>query len=231
MSIYLFHFLGKVFNLLFVSLVTLFNSYQVRILDLVNINNNLNKDTNVLTSIVNYNKEYVYNYKLPSGESNILQKGVFGINYNNGEEIINIQPASNEIIEVGTGKNGNFSGRLTGYGPDCPGCSSVGNVACFTENKKNHSLITDGIYYEDDEYGRVRILAASTYFSCGTIVEVKRGDYSFTAVVLDRGYDMAQAWKNGIVWMDLAYDSQASAASDGKLLGYNYTFKVKRWGW
>ena len=231
MSIYLFHFLGRIFNLLFVSFITLFNSYQVKTLNLVSVNNNLNKDTNVSINIVNYNKEYVYNYKLPSGEEKILQKGILGINYDNGEEIINIQPASNEIIEVGTGKNGNFAGRLTGYGPDCPGCSSVGNVACFTKNKKNHSLISDGIYYEDDEYGRVRILAASTYFNCGTIVEVKRGDYSFTAVVLDRGYDMTQAWKNGIVWMDLAYDSQASAASDGKSLGYNYTFKVKRWGW
>ena len=42
---------------------------------------------------------------------------------------------------------------------------------------------------------------------------------------------MTQAWKNGTVWMDLAYDSQANAAADGKLLGHNYTFKVKRWGW
>ena len=63
MSIYLFHFLGRIFNLLFVSSITLFNSYQVNTLDLVSVNNNLNKDTNVSTSIVSFNKEYVYNYQ------------------------------------------------------------------------------------------------------------------------------------------------------------------------
>ena len=86
-------------------------------------------------------------------------------------------------------------------------------------------------YYNDEKYGKLRILASSSNFSCGTIIEVSKGDYKFNAIVLDRGYDMNRAYKNGKIWFDLAYDSQASVSSDSKNLGNNFNFKVKRWGW
>lgn len=125
-----------------------------------------------------------------------------------------------------------YIGRLTGYGPDCVGCSKVGNVACRTREKKAHSLIKDGIYYTDKEYGKVRILAAATSkFKCGTIVVVKKpGMEPFTGIVLDTGGSMRQAWAKGNVWMDLAYSSNSMAGSD-KLTGKNIKFSVQRWGW
>ena len=125
-----------------------------------------------------------------------------------------------------------YTGRLTGYGPDCVGCSKVGNVACRTREKKAHSLIKDGIYYNDKQYGKVRILAAATSkFKCGTIVVVKKpGMQPFTGIVLDTGGSMRQAWAKGNVWMDLAYSSNAMAGSDN-LTGTNIKFSVQRWVW
>ena len=45
-----------------------------------------------------------------------------------------------EIIEIGTGPLNQYIGTLTGYGPDCPGCSAVGNVACRTREGKIKKL-------------------------------------------------------------------------------------------
>jgi hypothetical protein len=125
-----------------------------------------------------------------------------------------------------------FTGKLTGYGPDCLGCSGKGNLACKTRENKTFSLVKDGIYYTDTEYGKVRILSAATSkFKCGTIIEVsKDGATPFTAIVLDTGGDMIKAWNNGTVWMDLAYSSSAMSGSDN-LTGTNIKFSVQRWGW
>mgnify|MGYP004606803543 FL=1 len=125
-----------------------------------------------------------------------------------------------------------YTGRLTGYGPDCVGCTGSGNLACKTRNKKTHSLVKDGIYYNDSEYGKVRILAAATTkFKCGTIVVVsKEGAEPFVGIVLDTGGSMINAWNKGIVWMDLAYKTNVSAGSDN-LTGKNIKFSVQRWGW
>ena len=78
----------------------------------------------------------------------------------------------------------------------------------------------------------MRILAAATSkFKCGTIITVtKPGQTPFTAVVLDTGGSMRQAWSKGEVWMDLAYSSNAMAGSDN-LTGKNIKFEIKRYGW
>ncbi len=121
---------------------------------------------------------------------------------------------------------------MTGYGPDCPGCSKVGNVACKTREGKKHSLISDGIYYNDKEFGKVRIVAADkSAFSCGTVLKINNPRAGvFYAIVLDTGYTMRKAWKEGVVWMDLAFESQASAAKAG-VTSSNTKFEVQRWGW
>lgn len=134
-------------------------------------------------------------------------------------------PKQAQVIET-------FTGRLTGYGPDCAGCSGLGNLACKTREKKVFSLKNDGIYYTDKDFGKVRILAAATTkFKCGTIITVtKPGQTPFTAVVLDTGGSMRQAWSKGEVWMDLAYSANAMAGSDN-LTGKNIKFEIKRYGW
>ena len=226
MNLYLFNLILKFFKFSFISLVTLFNKNAVTTLDIRNINTS--NDSNISATVVSYDTKYVYNSSIPTNETNIVEEGENGIVYENSSII---EAKRDKIVEIGTAPIGEFTGKLTGYGPDCVGCSQQGNVSCLTKDKKKYSLKNDGIYYNDEKYGKLRILASSSSFSCGTIIEVSKGDYKFNAIVLDRGYDMNRAYKNGKIWFDLAYDSQASVSSDSKNLGNNFNFKVKRWGW
>lgn len=123
-----------------------------------------------------------------------------------------------------------YTGKLTGYGGDCPGCS--GYLACRTREGSSFNLKTDGYTYNDSTYGNVRILAAATSgFPCGTIIQVNNGIMNeFTAVVLDTGGSMNSSWSRGEVWMDLAFSS-SSDPNLGSSNSSNTTFKVLRQGW
>ena len=189
----------------------------------------------VLNEIEPYGTDYVYVENMPStAEPIVISEGVNGLDYTyDGLNYIHLSDMKNEVVQVGSGKQGIYSGKLTGYGPDCPGCSKVGNVACRTKAGKNHSLTYDGLYYTDDEYGSVRILAADHQaFPCGTIVTVDNGVLDkFTGIVLDTGSAMRGAWRNeGVVWMDLAFTSQKEALTGGATSS-NTSFNVQRWGW
>ena len=82
-------------------------------------------------------------------------------------------PPQNEVSSV-------VSGSLTGYGPDCYGCSGITNSGYDVSNT---------IYYNDPEYGNVRILAADPSFPLYSIFRVSNvpNMESFIAIVLDRG--------------------------------------------
>ena len=202
--------------------------------------NNINKekDFQVVTSVTNYKTVVQYNKKIPKNVTNIISEGKVGLSYteqNNQESTVEekiVQEVTNEVVEKGTGDYGIYTGKLIGYGPDCVGCSGEGYLACKTVDGTKFSLKYNGIYYNDSEYGNVRILAAATSkFPCGTIIEItKSGKESFLAVVLDTGGTVQNAWKNGNVVMDLAYSRNADSGSDG-LTGSNITFNIKRWGW
>lgn len=235
MNIYLLQFVGKWLSLMVVSIASLFGFINVNTETSFIENKNNEKNTSVVNKVIPYETEYQYNKKLPSNVTNTITKGENGVLYvdeKTKEEHV-LQEPTTELLEVGTGDYGEYVGRLTGYGPDCPGCSSVGNVACFTKNHTNHSLIYDGIYYEDEDYGNVRILAADHLkFPCGTIVLVDNGlTEPFYGVVLDTGSSMRNAWRNeGTVWMDLAFESQ-EAARNGGITSKNTKYSVQRWGW
>lgn len=240
MNLYLLEIILKFLRMIFVAIISIFN-----------LNIYAEKEQKIENLITNKNT-YAYNtviIKKPtvSLSNNIKQpvKNNIISSKNNSSKVTNTSKIENTKNETNdksqTVKNNNISkngvlatytGKLTGYGPDCAGCSSKGNVACLTKNKTKHSLITDGIYYEDSEYGKVRILSAATSkFKCGTIIEVtKPGVTPFMAIVLDSGGDMRLAWSKGTVWMDLAYSSNAMSGSDN-LLGKNIKFNVQRWGW
>lgn len=230
MNIYLIQVIGNFVNFLVVTVLSLFgvlNSVDTEIK-----NYDVTKNSYIENQTVNYSTIYQYNSKVPSNISKVLVKGEDGIvyvnNYDNTQIVL--KEVVNEVIEVGTGDPGVFQGRLTGYGPDCPGCSVVGNVSCRTREGANHSLINNGITYIDQEYGEVRILAAATSaFPCGTIIAVDNGILApFYAIVLDTGYDMRNAWSNGSVWFDLAFASQASVTN---VSNEQALFSVQRWGW
>lgn len=197
-----------------------------------------NKTSNMTATITNevdpYDTEYVYIENMPSTATPVvLEEGTNGLDYTyDGLNYIHLSDKKNEVVQVGSGKAGEFSGKLTGYGPDCPGCSTVGNVSCRTKSGVKHSLINDGVYYNDEIYGQVRILAAdNTAFPCGTIVKIDNGRLDeFYGIILDSGSSMRKAWKQGNVWMDLAFSSQKEARSAGATSS-NTKFSVQRWGW
>lgn len=188
----------------------------------------------IINEVESYGTDYVYVENMPStAEPIVISEGVNGLEYTyDGLNYVRLSDVKNEIVQVGTGKEGIYSGKMTGYGPDCPGCSKVGNVSCKTKTGTNHSLINDGLYYADEVYGSVRILAAdNTAFPCGTIVKVDNGNLEqFYGIVLDSGSAMRNAWKEGVVWMDLAFSSQAEARTGGATSS-NTKYEIQRWGW
>ena len=197
-------------------------------------NPNSDKTATIINEVKAYETEFVYNASIPSTADPLtLVEGVNGLDYTyDGLTYTHLSDKVNEVVQVGTGAQGLFNGKLTGYGPDCPGCSAVGNVSCRTREGLNHSLSTDGLYYTDITYGSLRILAADhSKFPCGTVVKINNGVLNeFYGIVLDTGYAMRNALTQGIIWMDLAFSSQVEALTGGATSS-NTSFSVQRWGW
>ncbi len=110
-------------------------------------------------------------------------------------------------------------GKMSGYGPDCIGCS--GYLA-------SGKYVGDGtIFYSDPTYGSVRILAGDSQYPFGTIVRVKNSRLSeFLGIVLDRGGSIG----HGKTFLfDLLYASEALAYQDE--VSYNVTFEILRYGY
>ena len=193
-----------------------------------------NMTATIINEVKAYDTEYVYSANMPSTADPLtLVEGINGLDYTyDGLTYTHLSDKVNEVVQVGTGAQGIYNGKMTGYGPDCPGCSVVGNVSCRTREGLNHSLTSDGLYYIDSVYGNLRILAADhSIFPCGTVVKVNNGVLNeFYGIVLDTGYAMRNAWTQGIIWMDLAFSSQAEALTGGATSS-NTSFSVQRWGW
>lgn len=233
MNIFLLDLIAKWFSIAMISILSLmpFNVSEMT----YNVEGNNDMVLSVKTRIIDKETNYKYSSKIPRNITRVIDEGQYGVIYidrETGEEM-EVREMKPETLLVGTGRAGNFTGVLTGYGPDCPGCSAVGNVACRTRERTSHSLINDGLYYNDKEHGELRILAASlNAFPCGTVVKVDNGNRdSFRGIVLDTGHTMRVAWsENRQVWMDMAFESQA-AASRGRATSYNTKYSVQRWGW
>lgn len=76
-----------------------------------------------------------------------------------------------------------FVGKLVHYGPDCPECG--GHLGCNGQDARNGN-----IYYNDPEYGKVRIVAMSASVPCGSMIKINVDAYDkdgMYAIVLDRG--------------------------------------------
>lgn len=155
-----------------------------------------------------------------SDDSDIL-KGKFEYVSDNiilKEEVDDSYLAINEEVveeEEQGEKNEVLVGSMSGYGPDCVGCS--GYLAY------KGIYVGDGsIYYNDLEYGMVRIVAGDRSIEFGTIVKVN--DY-FLAIVLDRGGAIGFGKK---FLFDLLYPSEYIANENGILV--DTTFEILRRG-
>lgn len=184
------------------------------------------------TVSINYETVYVYNKKLPSNISKTIKEGNNGLAYQDSDTKSVIQEWDPEIIEQGSGKQGIYYGYLTGYGADCEGCTGV--LYCKTREGKWLNIYRDGIYYDDIDFGRVRVLAAATVqFPCGTIMTVEDSRHDkFTGIVLDTGSAMRAAYRNGKVHIDVAHPLETSAGIGAYTdFSGNVKFEVQRWGW
>ena len=193
-------------------------------------NLNQTKNSIAFTKVIEYDTVETYNNKIPTGVTITRKKGHTGLAYvdeNNNETII--ESPKNAEIEIGTGDEANYVGKMTGYGADCIGCT--GTLACKTKNGSYHNLIKDGTTYNDEEYGNVKIIAAAlNKFPCGTIIKVENPNLgTFNAIVLDTGGAMKTAWENGIVHMDLAYVTESDPAIHLSTSS-NVKYSVQRWG-
>ena len=88
-----------------------------------------------------------------------------------------------------------YTGILTGYGPDCVGCGNFKTNKVSTASGYHIANIVNGaiepaftITYDDNEYGKVRIVAADSDIPFYSIVRITiPNDDPITAIVLDRG--------------------------------------------
>ena len=136
------------------------------------------------------------------------EKEVQEVGVEKKEEIVesnaSISVNSNEII----------TGKMTGYGPDCYGCSGYLAYGMY---------VGDGtIYYNDSEYGKVRIVAGDKKYKFGTIVKIND---SMVAIVLDRGGSIGIGKK---FLFDLLYSSESEASNHGVM--NNVKFEILRNG-
>jgi 3D (Asp-Asp-Asp) domain-containing protein len=231
MNIYILELVYKWFAVLTLSIASLFGFNDTSSNHSLSVENDgKTKNLQVTTEIIPYETEKVYSDELLKGEEKIVKQGKTGVAYIiNGEREIAIEPTT-EKIEVGTKENETFTGKMTGYGADCIGCT--GNLSCKTKAGKTFSLSNNGQSYHDSEYGNVRILAAALdKFPCGTIIKVTHSKLGvFNAIVLDTGTAMKAAWSRGEILMDLAYVSQKD--SKIRLTTTNHAkYEVLRWGW
>lgn len=161
-------------------------------------------------------KEEVITYNVNSVNS--IQAVHLVSKYN--PEVVETVYANNisEVLQYGSSNPVIFHGTMTGYGPDCVGCT--GKVSCPPRNNVRNG----NIYFEDNDYGTVRIVAADYNIPCGTVVKISGGrlQEQITAVVLDRGGAI-----RGTL-MDLLMPSER----DSSPLGRQYvTYEIVRWGW
>ena len=131
-----------------------------------------------------------------------------------------IQATQKELYEEGIyNPKYTFVGELTGYAGDCKLCT--GYLACPPRT----NVLKEGIYYTDKTYGKLRIVASSKRYPCGTILRFnvpKLSSEPIMAIVLDRGV-------GGNV-IDLLTESESYAIKHvGRVR--NLEFEVLRQGW
>ena len=109
-----------------------------------------------------------------------------------------------------------YTGTLTGYGPDCYGCS--GNTA-------SGYYVGNTITYNDSVYGTVRIVAADRSIPFYSIVRISNvpGMDPFIAIVLDTGGGVGFGRST---LFDLLFASESAAMNTA----YNVKFEILRWG-
>ena len=153
-------------------LVTLFTGKEVDKKVVVVENNNLSKMVDVVSGL--YMEDFVNTITTQEVEVKEDEKQV-------EIEEKTVEVAVPEVSQVENYEVLNtYVGTITGYGPNCVGCSGVTASGYDVRNTTT---------YMDSEYGEVRILAADRSIELYSIVRVSNipNMEPFIAIVLDRG--------------------------------------------
>ncbi len=221
--IYIIKLIYQLGKLLFITLLALFYNFKGYFK-----NNNIG----IVSATIPYETVVKYNKKIPKGVTNTIKEGINGLVYKDEKKKVTIvlEEKVNKVVEIGTGKQPNYKGVLTAYAYNCNTCDLKGYTYCMTKEGNWHNLVTDGITYNDYQYGEVRILATDhRAFPCGTIIEINNSDYTnLLGIVLDTGSGMINAYNHGWNLIDMAYEDEKTLK-----IGTNQKtkFTVKRWGW
>ena len=160
-------------------------------------------ETNI--NVINDSKNLLTYSDLKSGQSELLEKQLKPVFYNSMADAVfysKSYPTS-------------FKAKLVHYGPDCVSCG--GRLGCNGQNAKNGN-----IYYNDKEFGKIRIVDASTLLPCGSILQINLDAYdNMYVIVLDRGVDSSM--------IDLLKESQRSKSPVRTV--NNVVFDIVRYGY
>lgn len=154
------------------------------------------------------------------------------------EDKQNVDESSGNVTPLDTVLE-EYTGILTGYGPDCVGCGNFKTNKVSTASGYHVANIVDGsiepaftITYNDSEYGEVRIVAADATIPFYSIVRitVPGWESSVTAIVLDRGstvgFENCRSDRGCLTQFDLLYPTEAESLGKTR----NVKFELLRSG-
>ena len=136
------------------------------------------------------------------------------------EEIKTLRATSfSEVIKFGSQMPVIFSGTMTGYGPDCEGCG--GKTGC----PPRQDVRNGNIYFNDQEYGKINIVATDSRIPCGSIIKIRNSTIApeVVAIALDRGGAIKESK------MDFLVASEKESAD--KVGVQKVEYEIVRWGW
>ena len=162
---------------------------------------NITKEINLLKDTI-YKQELLKKVNKISSEIDYYNK-MNNIKKNNPDKLtnINMNKKNYKVLET-------LKGNITAYTAYCSGCGGYTGSGQYIGG--------GNIFYEDKEFGTVRIVAGDSSYPYGTIVRIK-GLYYFNqedvyAIILDRGGAIG---KNRWALFDLLFVSESNANDFG----------------
>lgn len=110
-----------------------------------------------------------------------------------------------------------YVGNISHYGADCHGCTGRTASGYDVSNK---------LYYQDNEYGTVRIVAGDKSLPFGTIIRFNKAGTTTLAIVLDRGGAIGF---NKKYMFDLLCEGEKESYQYGTIMGVSV--EVLRYGY
>ena len=166
---------------------------------------------------IGYNKKEITTEDISVARS---IKAIHLVSKYNKKEITTLYATSfADVIKYGSQMPVIFTGTMTGYGPDCEGCG--GKTGC----PPRQDVRNGNIYFNDQEYGKINIVATDSRIPCGSIIKIRKSTVGeeVTAIALDRGGAIKETK------MDFLVNSEKESAD--KIGVQKVEYEIVRWGW